>query len=743
MLKYKWTSLTIQSQQTFNRLKSIFDTVQPKVGAVDTETNGLHTINSKPFVVQFGFLDEKNMRGFTFAIDLEQTPALAKEVLSYWTQKAHTLKIYAGHNIKFDLHMLANIGFPYSDSNLTDTMFYIRFGHNALHPEEGGPPMGLKEYATKYIDPKAKLHEKKLIKEKSAITKHYNQLLKTMLNKSSAKLPSQFSDKSFTLKVISEMFKDPIFEIDDLPEDIKEVYLNWMNQLPLYLQHKVQALVESDMIRYNDLNRENLITYAHYDIIYTLEILKSLEHIIKNRHQEAGLKIENATIIPWYTMERNGFLAQKDYLEESRIRLKQYILKQREQFYQLAGEKIAVGQHAAIKRILNNKYDLNVKSTGNEPLNLLKNKLDKESEAYKFINILQELRTLEKWYSAYITRFQKDLKYNDRLYTTINQVGAVSGRVTSDFQQFPKKGIKDHEGNELFHPRRIIKTNTALVYLDYSQIELRFQALYTILIGHPDFNMCRAYMPYECVDKNNNPFDFNNPKHIKNWNKEWFHKENPTEPWSPVDVHGATTTAATGKTPDDPEFSTLRNTIGKRVNFAKNYGAELSRIKQMFPNKTHEECVRINDAYYKAFPGIKTYHTFCTYRAQMYSNTPNLFNVRYYNVSGHKLKNLLIQGSAAYYLKIKIIELYEYCVKHNIKSKFQMQIHDELSWEYDPEDPPEVFFKFKEIMENWTKSKIPIIADMEATVTTWADKQEINSIDELKELLNVNTDNKR
>ena len=638
--------------------------------------------------------------------------------------------------------MLANIGFPYSDKNLTDTMFYIRFGHNALHPEEGGPPMGLKEYATKYIDPRAKLHEKKLTKEKSAITKHYNQLLKTMLNQSSAKLPKQYSDKSFTLKVISEMFKDPIFEIDDLPEDIKEVYLNWMNQLPLYLQHKVQSLVESDMIRYNDLNRENLITYAHYDIIYTLEILKSLEHIIKNRHQEAGLQIENRTIIPWYTMERHGFLAQKDYLEESRVKLKQYILKQREQFFQLAGERIAVGQHAAIKKILTDKYNLNAKSTGNEPLNLLKNKLDKSSDAYKFINILQELRTLEKWYSAYITRFQKDLKFNDRLYTSINQVGAVSGRVTSDFQQFPKKGIKDHEGNELFHPRRIIKTNTALVYLDYSQIELRFQALYTILIGHPDFNMCRAYMPYECVDKNNNPFDYNNPEHIKNWNKEWFHKEDPTEHWSPVDVHGATTTAATGKTPDDPEFSTLRSTIGKRVNFAKNYGAELSRIKQMFPDKTHEECVRINDAYYKAFPGIKTYHTFCTYRAQMYSNTPNLFNVRYYNVSGHKLKNLLIQGSAAYYLKIKIIELYEYCTKHNIKSKFQMQIHDELSWEYDPEDPPEVFFKFKEIMESWSKSKVPIIADMEATTSTWADKQEINNINELKELLNVsNTDN--
>ena len=38
-----------------------------------------------------------------------------------------------------------------------------------------------------------------------------------------------------------------------------------------------------------------------------------------------------------------------------------------------------------------------------------------------------------------------------------------------------------------------------IAYLDYSQVELRLQALYTILVGSPDLNLCRAYMPYECV----------------------------------------------------------------------------------------------------------------------------------------------------------------------------------------------------------------------------------------------------
>jgi hypothetical protein len=39
-------------------------------------------------------------------------------------------------------------------------------------------------------------------------------------------------------------------------------------------------------------------------------------------------------------------------------------------------------------------------------------------------------------------------------------------------------------------------------------------------------------------------------------------------------------------------------------------------------------------------------------------------------------------------------------------------------------------------MENWRASKIPIIADMEVTTKTWADKKEVNTLTELKEILN-------
>ena len=48
-------------------------------------------------------------------------------------------------DVKFDLHMLANIGLPYTKENVSDTMFYIRYAHDALTPANGGPPLGLKD----------------------------------------------------------------------------------------------------------------------------------------------------------------------------------------------------------------------------------------------------------------------------------------------------------------------------------------------------------------------------------------------------------------------------------------------------------------------------------------------------------------------------------------------------------------------------------------------------------------------
>ena len=79
------------------------------------------------------------------------------------------------------------------------------------------------------------------------------------------------------------------------------------------------------MIAYNTLDRENLIRYAHFDIVFTLEIYLQTKDVIIKRGQTKGLECENALIMPLFEMERVGFKIDKRYLENCRIEMKAYI----------------------------------------------------------------------------------------------------------------------------------------------------------------------------------------------------------------------------------------------------------------------------------------------------------------------------------------------------------------------------------------------------------------------------------
>ena len=733
-----WTHLTIRSNEDAEHMRQLFHTTTHTAAAFDTETTGLNHMRDKPFLYQFGWCDIESRQGWTFVVDLEQQPILAKQVIKVWHALVKHAPIYLGHNVKFDLHMCTNINLPYRETNISDTSIWIRLGSNAVPVRKGGPPMALKDFAAKYISPEAKKHEALLKQERTAIASQYNLQLRRRLG--------------WTKKQIDKFFNDKVNDADDLPTDKCQAYYDWKHlDLPLYLQEKITGAVDSDMIRYDKLNRENVIHYGHLDVVWTLEIYLLMHQIVVNRVNLDAVKREEANIYPLFDMERVGFKIDKAYLLRAKDKVKNYIRERRADFARLANCEITIGQHELIRTVLLQQYGLAIDTTNADELDLLISNLKHEGnheQAVEFLETLQELRTLEKWYSTYILRFVYSSQFSDRLYTTVNQTGTVSGRVTSDFQQFPKGGIVSITGEELFHPRKLILVSggefIGTVYLDYSQIELRLQAMFTILVGHADLNLCRAYMPYKChlhttdkfpttdpVDLAVAAFDYTNIVHLRHaYDWHWYLDEAPETRWTPTDVHGATTKLAFGINEDDPNFHDLRYK-GKRVNFAKNYGAQFGKIKTMFPEYDDEQIHKIDDAYYQAFPGVKSYHKYCYTLAVTQPYAQNLFGVKYYGVSGHNLINMLVQGTGAYYLKWKIVQVTEYLKSVGAKSRWQMQIHDELSFEWHKDDPPEMWFEVKRIMEDWSDGLIPIIADMELTKTCWAEKFEVEGVEDL------------
>lgn len=571
-----WLSVDITTNRQANAAIALFDEQAPKTGAFDSETDGLHIIKNKPFMFQFGWLHPTDLtKGYTFLVDMQEQPELARQVIKAWHKRAARLKDYLAHNVKFDLHMLTNVGLPYNVENLSDTMYYIRAAHDALTPANGGPPLKLKEYAARYISRSAKDHDKLLQEERSAIAKTLNNKLKERLAKCGAP-PKEYGYKSYTVACIEAIFNDPLADASSLPDEAtRAAYEDWlMLDVPLEIHHMVTGLVDRDIIPYTWLNRANVRKYAHLDIVWVLEIFEKTSPIVETRGTWEIVHTENKLILPLYEMERVGFEADVAYLYEAKANLKQYIKERRESLYVTAGCRFSIAQHQKVLAILNG-LGANITSTGDEVISLKRSELIHtcpKNPAIKIIEQVQELRTLEKWYSTYVLRFIQDLNGLTRLYTTINSVGTVSGRVTSNFQQFPKKPIKTVDGVELFHPRKVVKVSggeyRSIVYLDYSQIELRFQALYTILVGHPDLNLCRAYMPYKCYNDAGELFDFNNKAHIKTWRENWWLAEDRSKHWQPTDVHGATTKAAFGIDETSEKYHDLRY-IGKRVNFAK------------------------------------------------------------------------------------------------------------------------------------------------------------------------------
>lgn len=727
MHKLKWETDIITSEKQAAKIMREAIEEKPILSGFDTETTGLHILADKPFIFIFGYKLNNKDEGRVYAIDMEKYPTLSNKVIRTWQEKvARYSKYYCGHNIKYDLHMMINHGLPYNYNNILDTTSMIRWAHDALAPAEGGPTLRLKAYADRFITPGSSKHEKELAVEKTEIAHNYNIALK------------KASGKDLLMWVAH--FQDPLNE----PRNTKEkAYQDWYGALPVRLKQNINGLIKGDDVPYFMLNRDKVLEYSLHDVILTIEVFCKLMPTIKAKGQEYVMNIEHKLLRPILNMERNGFEMDLEYLNKAKSDLRKAIKISREKLWSYTKTRFKAGQHSFIKEFLNTEYNLGIESTSNDYLEKeMKRIHDTCKEAYDFILELQNLRSLEKWYMTYIRRFEKDLNiYPNKCFCMLNQAGTISGRFTSDWQQMPKdgKGIRDKDGNIMFSPRRLVKGN--LIGIDYSGQELRIQALYTILCEEPDLHMCRAYMPYQCYYKTPSgtvlEFDYTDPN-MCNMDfistKKWYQNEDNKE-WTPTDIHGKTTELATGMKPTDPGFKEQRTLIGKKVNFSKQYGASRKVTERIFPDATPAEIDRIDGSFYKAFPGILNYANYCACRARDHEFTENLYGVKYYGVNGHKLRNVLIQGSGAYMMKLAIINIDKYLEDNKLNDKIKMilTVHDELLFQiFDRENSTlKHIFKIKEIMEKTDGWYIPIVAEIEATNKNWGEKKAIENMHDL------------
>ena len=386
--------------------------------------------------------------------------------------------------------------------------------------------------------------------------------------------------------------------------------------------------------------------------------------------------------------------------------MKEYIIQRRQELVDLVGQPLKVGQHDLIKDIFFNKFGIILEKSDEEALSEIHN-----GKPGEIASLIIELRTLEKRFSTYIVKWDEDSSRIDRIYTSFKQVGAVSGRFSCDFQQFPKEPIYKKDGTLLFSPRRIVMVSgdeyDQLCLIDYAAEELRIQALYTMLIKKPDVNLCRAYIPMECTERDG----------------VYYLNEAPEVEWKPTDLHSLTAlTAFPELKPTDPDFGHYRK-IGKSTNFACNYGANKNTLVKQF-GFSEDMATKLYNAYTTAYSGVAKYREYVKELLRYQNYVTNLYGRRYYDCPYHNATNYLVQGSAADLLKIKLIELNNLLVINGYKSRILCTIHDEIMFEIH-KDEHDIIYEFKRIMEDVPNSPIPFSAEISLSWTTWDAKKEI------------------
>jgi DNA polymerase-1 len=704
-----WEKKHIETEQDLQQMVTLYNQDKPVIVGGDTESTGLNIIKDKAFLIVFGWVAKgvKGGRVFTFYP--------TQRNMKIFFDLAKRAKYFFFWNTKFDIHMMNNTGFEYTYNNLAEGMVLARLTLEAKPARDGGDSLRLKDIAKKYVHSSAADDEAEIKIEKEKLEKLRIKVLAAALKQfpMDGEFTASGKQKFWGKGAIEKFLKDPTNDLEDLPEGVREVWTDWQKDYP--------------EVTYADIDRNLMIKYAANDVIIMLEFVKNSWAVLLYKKQLEVFHAENAAILPLYRMERVGMKVDRTYLEQARQNVKSYIIEKRNEMYALIGDKINTGQHDAIKAKFKSLWNIHLESDDKNAMKSIIKSFD--GDAKRYAELITMLRTLEKWYSTYILRILDISKHDGRAYTQIHQASAVSGRVGSDFQQFPKNPLKDEDGNILFHPRKPFTVTgngyDAIWYLDFSQIELRMTAHYTVLVSGGDKNLCRAYMPFQCVSKKTGKvFDHNSKKDLANWNTgEWVDETGAM--WTPTDVHGATTSSAYPTLEvGSEEFKKMRSK-GKMVNFLKNYGGSIGAILSQVDGIDYETAKRLDEGYYAAFPDVLKYQKLVVGVHGKRGYVENAFGRRYYienSRDAYKLTNYIIQGSCADDLKRKIVQIDALLLKY--RSRFQMNIHDELSFEiYNGEEF--LVPKIKAIMEKADFMKVPCVSDIEVTYTTWADKYDI------------------
>ncbi|WP_101003133.1 DNA polymerase I [Helicobacter pylori] len=394
-----------------------------------------------------------------------------------------------------------------------------------------------------------------------------------------------------------------------------------------------------------------------------LNALKRLcEYFEKGGLEEGLLALAREVETPFMKvlmgMEFQGFKIDAPYFKRLEQEFKNELHVLERQILDLIGVDFNLNSPKQLSEVLYDKLGLpKNKSRSTDEKNLLKI-LDKHPS----IALILEYRELNKLFNTYTTPLLRLKDKDDKIHTTFIQTGTATGRLSSHSPNLQNIPVRSPKGLLIRKGFIASSKEYCLLGVDYSQIELRLLAHFS-----QDKDLMEAFLKGR-------------------------------------DIHLETSKALFGE-----ELAKEKRSIAKSINFGLVYGMGSKKLSETL-NIPLNEAKSYIEAYFKRFPSIKDYlngmreEILKTSKAFTLLGRYRVFDFTGANdyVKGNYLRegvNAIFQGSASDLLKLGMLKVSER-FKNNPSVRLLLQVHDELIFEIEEKNAPELQQEIQRILND-------------------------------------------
>lgn len=447
---------------------------------------------------------------------------------------------------------------------------------------------------------------------------------------------------------------------------------------------KKEATIEQisiEKVTFYAAERADFILQIHHQLIHELESIPKLFKLFT----EIEMPLSHILGL----MEKVGVLLNQDKLKQYSLELEKKLNKLEVKIHQLAGKEININSPKQLQVVLFDEMQLPViKKTPKGIPSTNEEVLLELAKKYELPKLIIDYRGAAKLKNTYTDTLPLMVSPKDhRIHTNYNQIGTITGRLSSNDPNLQNIPIKNEEGRKI-REAFVARPGYSMVSADYSQIELRIMAHLS-----QDPNLIQA-----------------------------FHEDK--------DIHRVTASEILNKAEKDVTQEERRR--AKAVNFGLIYGMSAFGLAKQIDISQNEAQFYI-DRYFDRYPAVLNYMDTMKKIAHEQGFVETLSGRRLYLPKIHSKNkieqkaaeraaiNAPMQGTAADIIKNAMIHIFNWINTQEKDSIFLlMQVHDELVFEVKTTLLDDKVNEIKKIMENCYQLIVPLKVEI-GSGSNWND----------------------